>query len=91
MSTFLNALIQTSESIDARNAPIDLIGGHPIPSFLTKTLEEIAQLASRDTAPFHLSDVVGTSTLFSPDPSFNKPTPADVYPCRERHNEGLHR
>lgn len=59
MSRFLSAAEKESKQIDRTLEPLDLDGGRPVPSLLTKSLEFIENFIEKGPA-FTLSDVVST-------------------------------
>ena len=60
MDTFIGGLQSASHFWSASRAPLDSDGAHPVPSLLSRSLEDIRNVVD-EGPPFSLSDLVGVS------------------------------
>lgn len=64
LDSFIGGLQTGSQFWSNSRAPLDSHGGHPVPSVLSRSLEDIRN-AVDEGPPFSLSDLVGVSYLAS--------------------------
>ena len=60
MSRFLTSVSRDAQLLHMSQEPLDLDGARPVPSVLTKKIEEVEAFAQRGS-PISLSDLVSTS------------------------------
>jgi hypothetical protein len=61
MSRFLSAINRDVQLVHMSGEPFDLDGARPVPSVLTKTIEDVEDFAQRGS-PVSVSDLVSSST-----------------------------
>jgi hypothetical protein len=64
MSTIWHKLSQVSALFDKSSEPLDQDGAYPVPSFLTRKLEDIDYVVKQGQ-PFSLADLVGQVFWFT--------------------------